>query len=277
MKTITLLPQTFFRRGLAALASMLISHTACAAIITPLDQWPNGWTTVKSGGATLVGMAGEKLVMERPDEGNSTGAIAFWDGDATVPGGALGNFSGSVVLSYGGRSSDVWGVLIGAQSKTFTSNASTNNKGFYIGIKANSPAAATNPGGLYIWENFLATSTNPTSGNAVAGGGLWTGTLDANTDFLLEFSVAGAKIEASLWSLDPLTREKGSLLASVTHTHDAAVTGYFGLEAFRFGNPTSRSFSELKLEIIPEPGSAALGAAALLTWLAGYGVFRRRA
>lgn len=277
MKTIALLPQTFFRRGLAALASIVLSHSAGAAIIMPLDQWPTQWTTAKSGGDTVIEMVGEKLVIQRPGEGNSTGGIAFWNGNQDTDG-VLGSFSGSVVLSYQSRSNDVWGVLVGAQSKTFTNDIATNNRGFYIGIKPNSPDAATNPGGLYIWENFRATSTSPSSGNAVATGEhFWSGTLDTNTDFLLEFSVTGATIEASLWNLDQTTREKGSLLASLTHTHTQAVTGYFGLEAFRFGNPTSRTFSELKLEIIPEPGSAALGGVALLTWLVGYGVFRRRA
>lgn len=276
MKTTALFPHTFLRRGLAVLASLVISQTAGAAIITPLDQWPDGWTTAKSGSATEVEMVGEKLVIRRPASGNSTGAIAFWDGNESIADGMLGDFSGSVVLSYSSRSNDVWGVLVGAQSKTFTSNAATNNRGFYIGIRASS-TEDTSPGGLYIWENFLASSTSPVASNALTGDGQWTESLAPNTDFLLEFSVVGATIEASLWNLDPVTRAKGSLLANVTHTHAAPVTGYLGLEAFRFGNPTSRYFSELKLEAIPEPGSAALGAAALFTWLVGYGVFRRRA
>jgi len=261
--------KTFFRRGLAALALIVISHTADAAIITPLDQWPGEWTTVKSGSATVVALTGEKLEITRPGTGSSAGAITFWNGNSEVSD-VLGDFSGSVVLSHDSRANDVWGVVVGAQSKTFTNNATTNYRGFYIGLLPNS---AANGGGLYVWENPLNNSSFSAT-TAVEDDRRWSDALPYNTDFLLEFSVSGAKIEASLWNLDPITRQKtGEALASLTYIDDQVITGYFGLSAFRLGNPTSRYFSELKLEPVPEPGSMALGMAGLLV---GYGIFRRR-
>lgn len=257
---------------------MVTSTVGVSAVITPLGQWPGEWTTVRSGGDTKVEMIGGKLVMTRPapPEGgsvNSTGAISFWNGSLATSG-VLGDFSGSVVLSYPSRANDAWGVIVGAQSTTFTSSATTNNRGFYIGLLPNS---AANGGGLYIWENLLTTAL-PSPLTALASNNQWSGALSANTDLLLEFSVTGATLRASLWNLDPLTQEKtGEVLAAVTYTDDKAITGYFGLDTFRLGGSTSRSFSDLKLTVIPEPGAVALGSMALLVCLVFFGISGKRA
>ncbi len=258
--------KAIFYSGIALGISLATPNAAQAAVITPLDHWTDQWKSVKSGGATIIEMQGDTLVISRPapppgGSVSSTGGIAFWEGSDTVSG-QLSNFSGSVILNSEGRVNDAWGVVVGAQSTTFTGSEATNYRGYYIAFVPGDGGEGHNAG-LNIWYNHT-TGDRPTDGDALVHDQTPGAVFPNEVDFLLELSVTGATINASLWNVDDDGVKTGSVLASVTYTAEDPVVGYFGLKAYRLGNTASRSFSDLKLEVIPEPGSVALACSAAL-------------
>lgn len=251
----------YFSAAIVALSAS--TGLAGASVIHPLDQWSNEWTNVKAGGDTTLEIVDGALVISRPPppQGgtiNSTGAISFWNGSSTIPG-ILGDFSGSVVLNSTNRVSDAWGVVIGAQSTTFTTSKRTNYQGYYIALV---PGEEGNSG-LNIWYNHTI-GDRPSNQDQLVHDRQPGALFSNGVDYLLEFSVSGPTISASLWNLSETGEKTGSVLAEVSYEADADITGYFGLKAFRLGNTASRSFSDLKLDVIPEPGSVALAAVAVL-------------
>lgn len=270
--------KALFYSGIALGALAVTPEMARAGVITPLDHWADQWKSVKSGGATVIEMQGDTLVISRPapppgGSVNSTGGIAFWEGSAVIPG-QLSNFSGSVILNSVGRVNDAWGVVVGAQSTTFTGSETTNYRGFYIAFVPGDGGEGHNSG-LNIWYNHT-TGDRPTDGDALVHDQTPGAVFPNEVDFLLEFSVNGATINASLWSVDDDGVKTGSVLAAVSYTADDPVVGYFGLKAYRLGNTASRSFSDLKLEVIPEPGSVAMACFAALGYFACRSVAYRR-
>lgn len=263
---------------LKTLSMLLIALTTLAGVlgaVTPLDDWPTGWVTAAHGN-TLVekealgeeGMQVEYLKITR--SGSGVGAITFWDA-----GGRMSDYSGSVVMrhvfSTHSRVQDPYGVLIGAENQTYNNSATTNHRGYYIGVK---PGSSDGDGGLGIWFNSVITTTNYSADTVVDPGAYASfDFLPANIDYLLEFSVMGPSILASLWTLDG-EGQKIVSVADVSYTASEDIEGFFGLMGGRYSGNDTRYFRDLNMTMIPEP--SVVGALMGAFLIGGVLLFRRR-
>lgn len=269
-------PATALRQAAIFLGVVGLSLSGAQATqLQPLDLtiFPDDWTVAIGSSGTVVEVSTfndvDYLRIGRPPDAGGVGAIAFWDGNTEFENGFFPiGYTGSVVLRPAATGVIPFGVVVGAENKTYNNNVNTNNRGFYL---------ATNvTAGLGIWFNTLNTTTE-TASNTILGeeSSTWSAFdsgLSADVDYLLEFSVIGPALAASLWEMDSSGNKLGNALGSVSYTHTENITGFFGLKAGRIGNTRSGYFRDVDLTVIPEPGLSGV----IITALVALGLARRR-
>lgn len=212
---------------------------------------PTGWQGVISGSdpnagtiaITEVSSGKWRLMLRRDTGGNLT---AFYTGSqGPIVNGVIDNFNISVTLSATGGTAGNFprGIVARAQS------TSSSLLGYYAYVRA---------GAIFISLNG-ATADNSSLVEAVL-----TENLAKDTDYELHFSADGSLLTASVYKADSFG-EFTILLGSVNTTDTTYSSGIIGLRTAPDGNTRYTAFSNLKVEVIPEP-SLAWGALAMLGW-----------
>ncbi|HWL53682.1 MAG TPA: hypothetical protein VNQ90_14690 [Chthoniobacteraceae bacterium] len=264
-----LIPTSIAACALLALFSGLALPSAKSAVVhtwnepftAPENGLPTGWQGVLSGtdpdaGTIAVTEVAEnewRLMLRRDDGSNQT---AFYTGSqGPIVDGVIENFNASVVLSVTGGTSGnfVRGIVGRAQS------VSSSIVGYYAYLRSDrifiSLNAATGEGSSLV-ETTLAE------------------TLAKDTEYQLHFSANGSLLAASVYKKDVLG-EFTILLGEVSTMDDTYASGILGLRAAPDGDTRYATFSNLEVEVIPEP-SLAWSALAMLGWI-GWRQRRKRA
>lgn len=258
----TLLPSP---KNILTLTTLLCTTclSAGSILVNPLDldNWPDGWTPAIHGNTNVN-------VIERDDEDylsitrpgtSGVGAYAFWDGSGIVQDGWLADpYSGSVIfrIPTGTQTSNILGVIIGAQNKEYTTSSSANYQGFQIGVV---PVQSTNRArGMGVWYNLTVGESSEPSDALTYSGFTPNSNLANSETYMLEFDVDGATINAELWLLGS-NDEKVSQISSLTYVAEDPIEGYFGFGAGRLGSDgRGAQFRDVSLLVIPEPGTGLL-------------------
>lgn len=211
---------------------------------------PTGWQGVVSGSDPSAGTIAitdergkSRLMLRRETASIQT---AFYTGtQGPIVNGVIDNFNISVTLSASGGTAANFPRGIVARAQSISSSIS----GYYAYVRA---------GEIFISLNG-ATTTNSSLVDAVL-----TETLVKDTDYELRFSAIDSLLTASIYKADSFG-DFTILLGSVSTTDTTYTSGILGLRTAPDGNNRYSTFSDLKVEVIPEP-SLAFGALAVLGW-----------
>lgn len=184
-----------------------------------------------------------RLMLRRDTGGNLT---AFYTGSqGPIENGVIENFHASVILNASGGTAANFprGIVARAQSTSSTIS------GYYAYVRADTI--------------FISLNGNIAANSSLVEAPLIE-TLAKDTDYEFHFTAVDFTLTASVYKADAFG-DFTILLGSVSTEHNLYTSGLLGLRTAPDGNNRFTTFSNLKVEVIPEP-SLAWGALAVLGW-----------
>jgi len=215
---------------------------------SPVGELPFGWTYVigtNSNSSAAIGQNPNGLLFQRAASGgaNSNGVVFYTGSSENISEGIIqGYFSAQISFTLSGVSlgdGSSQGIILGASQQNYDAT------GIYVGFFASGSNR-----GLGIWSNPTGNNNPGTQLDFSA----FTANLARDTTYILELSVSGNVLSASIRTNDAIPQQ----IASVSASDVNIAAGYFGIRTAYANTSVATTFSDLTLSVIPEVGTLPL-------------------